>query len=86
MDQLATRVARNGIERPFITIQLPKQWCRQVEYRGGDHGPYSGGPFARADAVMLMAQQLNAMLMVMVVPFDGTGSYGHGQCQLRSPT
>ena len=47
-------------------------------YRAGDHGPYIlVGHSLGADAVMWMAQQLNAqgVPVALVVPVDGTGSY-----------
>ena len=48
------------------------------KYRAGDHGPYMlVGHSLGADAVMVMAQELNAqgVPVALVVPFDGTGSY-----------
>jgi hypothetical protein len=48
------------------------------KYRAGDQGPYIlVGHSLGADAVMVMAQQLNAsgVPVALVVPFDGTGSY-----------
>jgi hypothetical protein len=80
MDQLATQVARNGIEATVYNHSVAETVVQTIvqKYRGGDHGPYIlVGHSLGADAVMLMAQQLNAQAVpvALVVPFDGTGSY-----------
>ena len=56
----------------FVVAQIVQK------YRAGDHGPYIlVGHSLGADAVMTMAQSLNAQSVpvALVVPFDGTGSY-----------
>jgi hypothetical protein len=80
MDQLAAQVARNGIDATVYNHSVEESVVGAIvqKYRGGDHGPYIlVGHSLGADAVMLMAQQLNAqgVPVALVVPFDGTGSY-----------
>ena len=80
MDQLATQVARNGIEATVYNHSVAETVVQTIaqKYRGGDHGPYIlVGHSLGADAVMTMAAQLNlqGVPVALVVPFDGTGSY-----------
>lgn len=80
MDQLAAQVARNGIDASVYNHSVEETVVGAIvqKYRAGDHGPYIlVGHSLGADAVMLMAQQLNAqgVPVALVVPFDGTESY-----------
>src|SRR5690242_4366497 len=80
MDQLAAQVARNGIDANVYNHSSEESVVASIvqKYRGGDHGPYIlVGHSLGADAVMLMAQQLDAqgVPVALVVPFDGTESY-----------
>ena len=80
MDQLAAQIARNGIDANVYNHSVEETVVGAIvqKYRAGDHGPYIlVGHSLGADAVMLMAQQLNAqgVPVALVVPFDGTGSY-----------
>jgi alpha-beta hydrolase superfamily lysophospholipase len=80
MDQLAAQIARNGIDANVYNHSVEETVVGAIvqKYRAGDHGPYIlVGHSLGADAVMLMAQQLNAQAVpvALVVPFDGTGSY-----------
>jgi thioesterase domain-containing protein len=80
MDQLAAQVARNGIDASVYNHSVQETVVGAIvqKYRAGDHGPYIlVGHSLGADAVMLMAQQLNAqgVPVALVVPFDGTESY-----------
>lgn len=80
MDQLAAQIARNGIDASVYNHSVEESVVGAIvqKYRAGDHGPYIlVGHSLGADAVMLMAQQLNAqgVPVALVVPFDGTGSY-----------
>ncbi len=80
MDQLAAQVARNGIDANVYNHSVEESVVATIvqKYRGGDHGPYIlVGHSLGADAVMLMAQQLDAqgVPVALVVPFDGTESY-----------
>jgi hypothetical protein len=80
MDQLATQVAQNGIDASVYNHSVEESVVAAIaqKYRGGDHGPYIlVGHSLGADAVMLMAQQLDAqgVPVALVVPFDGTASY-----------
>jgi Thioesterase domain len=80
MDQLAAQVAQNGIDASVYNHSVEESVVTAIvqKYRGGDHGPYIlVGHSLGADAVMLMAQQLDAqgVLVALVVPFDGTASY-----------
>jgi Thioesterase domain len=80
MDQLAAQIARNGIDASVYNHSVEETVVGAIvqKYRAGDHGPYIlVGHSLGADAVMIMAQQLNAqgVPVALVVPFDGTGSY-----------
>jgi len=80
MDQLAVQIARNGIDAAVYNHSVEETVVGAIvqKYRAGDHGPYIlVGHSLGADAVMVMAQQLNAqgVPVALVVPFDGTGSY-----------
>jgi hypothetical protein len=80
MDQLAAQIARNGIDASVYNHSVEETVVGAIaqKYRAGDHGPYIlVGHSLGADAVMLMAQQLNAqgIPVALVVPFDGTESY-----------
>ena len=80
MDQLAAQIARNGIDATVYNHSAEESVFGAIveKYRGGDHGPYIlVGHSLGADAVMVMAQQLNAqnVPVALVVPFDGTESY-----------
>jgi Thioesterase domain len=80
MDQLAAQIARNGIDASVYNHSVEETVVGAIvqKYRAGDHGPYILiGHSLGADAVMLMAQQLNAqgVPVALVVPFDGTESY-----------
>jgi Thioesterase domain len=80
MDQLAAQITRNGIDASVYNHSVEETVVGTIvqKYRAGDHGPYIlVGHSLGADAVMLMAQQLNAqgVPVALVVPFDGTGSY-----------
>jgi alpha-beta hydrolase superfamily lysophospholipase len=80
MDQLAAQIARHGVEASVYNHTLSEVIVGEIvqKYRAGDHGPYIlVGHSLGADAVMTMAQELNAqgVPVALVVPFDGTGSY-----------
>ena len=80
MDQLAAQVAQNGIDASVYNHSVEESVVATIvqKYRGGDHGPYIlVGHSLGADAVMLMAQQLDAqgVPVALVVPLDGTASY-----------
>jgi alpha-beta hydrolase superfamily lysophospholipase len=80
MDQLATEIQGQGIEASVYNHTVADSVVAQIvaKYRAGDHGPYIlVGHSLGADAVMTMAQSLNAqgVPVALVVPFDGTGSY-----------
>jgi len=80
MDQLAAQIARNGIDASVYNHSVAETVVLAIlqKYRAGDRGPYIlVGHSLGADAVMLMAQQLNAqgVPVALVVPFDGTESY-----------
>jgi hypothetical protein len=80
MDQLAAQVAQNGIDASVYNHSVEESVVTAIvqKYRSGDHGPYIlVGHSLGADAVMLMAQQLDAqgVPVALIVPFDGTGSY-----------
>src|ERR1700761_3178099 len=79
MDQLAVQIQRHGIDASVYNHTLADSVDAQIvqRYRAGDHGPYILiGHSLGADAVMWMAQQLNAqgVPVALVVPVDGTGS------------
>jgi hypothetical protein len=80
MDQLAAQIQSRGIDANVYNHTLADGIDNQIvqKYRAGDHGPYILiGHSLGADAVMTMAQALNAngVPVALVVPFDGTGSY-----------
>ena len=80
MDQLAAQIARNGIDASVYNHSVEETVVGTIvqKYRAVDHGPYIlVGHSLGADAVMVMAQQLNAqgVPVALVVPFDGTESY-----------
>ena len=80
MDQLAAQIARNGIDASVYNHSVEESVVGTIvqKYRAGDHGPYIlVGHSLGADAVMVMAQQLNSqgVPVALVVPFDGTESY-----------
>ena len=80
MDQLAAEIQSHGIEASVYNHTLADSVVAQIvaKYHGGDHGPYIlVGHSLGADAVMTMAQSLNAqgVPVALVIPFDGTGSY-----------
>jgi pimeloyl-ACP methyl ester carboxylesterase len=80
MDQLATEIQGQGIEASVYNHTVADSVVAQIaaKYHAGDHGPYIlVGHSLGADAVMMMAQSLNAqgVPVALVVPFDGTGSY-----------
>src|SRR6516162_2784060 len=61
-----------------ITRSRSPSSARSYRNTAGDHGPYIlVGHSLGADAVMVMAQQLNSqgVPVALVVPFDGTESY-----------
>jgi hypothetical protein len=80
MDQLAVQIASHGVEASVYNHTLAETIVSEIvqKYRAGDHGPYIlVGHSLGADAVMTIAQELNAqgVPVALVVPFDGTGSY-----------
>jgi hypothetical protein len=80
MDQLATEIASHGIDANVYNHTVADSVIAQIaaKYHAGDHGPYIlVGHSLGADAVMMMAQSLNAqdVPVALVIPFDGTGSY-----------
>jgi pimeloyl-ACP methyl ester carboxylesterase len=79
MDQLATQIAQHGVTATVYNHTLENVVVAEIvqKYRAGDHGPYIlVGHSLGADAVMTMAQELNAsgVPVALVVPFDGTGA------------
>ncbi len=79
MDQLAAEIQQRGIDASVYNHTFAETVDAQIVrmYRAGDHGPYMLiGHSLGADAVMWMAQQLNAqgVPVALVVPVDGTGS------------
>jgi Thioesterase domain len=80
MDQLAVQIERHGIAASVYNHTYEDSVVEEIaqKYRVGDHGPFIlVGHSLGADAVMVMAQQLNAkgVPVALVVPFDGTASY-----------
>ncbi len=80
MDQLAAQIQRHGIAADVYNHTYEDSVVNEIaqKYRAGDHGPFIlVGHSLGADAVMVMAQQLNArgVPVALVVPFDGTASY-----------
>jgi len=79
MDQLAAQLQQRGIDASVYNHTFADAVDGRIVkmYRSGDHGPYILiGHSLGADAVMWMAQQLNAqgVPVALVVPVDGTGS------------
>jgi hypothetical protein len=84
MDQIAAQIQRYGIDASVYNHSFEEAVVGDIvrKYRSGDHGPYIlVGHSLGADAVMIMAQQLNSsgVPVALVVPFDGTGSYAASQ-------
>jgi len=80
MDQLAAQIAGNSIDASVYNHSVEETVLGIIvqKYRAGDHGPYIlVGHSLGADAVMVIAQQLNAqgVPVALLVPFDGTESY-----------
>jgi hypothetical protein len=80
MDQLAAEIQSHGIAADVYNHTVADSVVARIvaDYHAGDHGPYIlVGHSLGADAVMQMAQALNAqgVPVALVVPFDGTGSY-----------
>jgi hypothetical protein len=81
MDQLAAEIQSHGIDANVYNHTVADSVVAQIvaKYHAGDHGPYILiGHSLGADAVMTMAQSLSAqgVPVALVIPFDGTGSYG----------
>lgn len=79
MDQLATQIQSHGIDASVYNHTFADGIVARIVqmYRAGDHGPYMlVGHSLGADAVMGMAQELNAQSVpvALVIPVDGTGS------------
>jgi hypothetical protein len=79
MDQLAAQIERHGIDASVYNHTYADVIVARIVqmYRGGDHGPYMlVGHSLGADAVMGMAQELNAqgVPVALAIPVDGTGS------------
>ena len=80
MDQLAVQIERHGIDASVYNHTYADFLVGRIVQmcRAGGHGPYMlVGHSLGADAVMGMAQELNAqgVPVALVVPVDGTGSY-----------
>jgi pimeloyl-ACP methyl ester carboxylesterase len=80
MDQLAVLIQRRGIAASVYNHSVEASVVEDIvaRYRAGDHGPIILiGHSLGADAVMVMAQQLDSqgVPVALVVPFDGTASY-----------
>ncbi len=80
MDQLAVQIQRRGIAASVYNHSVEESVVEDIaaRYRAGDHGPIIlVGHSLGADAVMIMAQQLDSkgVPVALVVPFDGTASY-----------
>src|SRR6201996_3195516 len=74
MDQLAVQIANHGVQAVVYNHSVEDAVVGDIvqKYRSGDHGPYIlVGHSLGADAVMTMAQQLNAkgVPIALVVPF-----------------
>ena len=79
MDQLAAQIQSHGIDASVYNHTFADIIVARIAqmYRAGDHGPYMlVGHSLGADAVMGMAQELNAqgVPVALVIPVDGTGS------------
>ena len=79
MDQLAAQIESHGIDASVYNHTFADVIVARIVgmYRAGDRGPYMlVGHSLGADAVMGMAQELNAqgVPVALVVPVDGTGS------------
>jgi hypothetical protein len=79
MDQLAAQIQSRGIDASVYNHTFADVIVARIAqmYRAGDHGPYMlVGHSLGADAVMGMAQELNAqgVPVALVIPVDGTGS------------
>ena len=79
MDQLAAQIQSRGIDASVYNHTYADVIVARIvqRYRAGDHGPYMlVGHSLGADAVMGMAQELNAqdVPVALVIPVDGTGS------------
>lgn len=79
MDQLAAQIHSRGIDASVYNHTFADFIVERIVqmYRAGDHGPYMlVGHSLGADAVMGMAQELNAqgVPVALVIPVDGTGS------------
>ena len=79
MDQLAAQIQSRGIDASVYNHTYADVIVARIvqRYRAGDHGPYMlVGHSLGADAVMGMAQKLNAqdVPVALVIPVDGTGS------------
>ena len=79
MDQLAAQIQNHGIDASVYNHTVADAIVARIvqTYRAGDHGPYIlVGHSLGADAVMGMAQELNAqdVPVALVIPVDGTGS------------
>ena len=80
MDQLAAEIQSHGIAADVYNHTVAGSVVASIvaKYHAGDHGPYIlVGHSLGADAVMTMAQSLNAqgVPVALVIPVDGTGSY-----------
>jgi hypothetical protein len=80
MDELAAKIERHGIAASVYNHSVSEEIVSEIvqKYRAGDHGPIIlVGHSLGADAVMMMAQSLNAsdVPVALVIPFDGTASY-----------
>jgi len=80
MDQLAAQIQSHSIDASVYNHSFADAIVGRIVqmYRAGDRGPYIlVGHSLGADAVMTMAQQLNAqgVPVALVVPVDGTDSY-----------
>jgi pimeloyl-ACP methyl ester carboxylesterase len=80
MDQLAVQIQRRGIAASVFNHSVEASVVDEIaaRYRAGDHGPIIlVGHSLGADAVMMMAQQLDSkgVPVALIVPFDGTASF-----------
>jgi pimeloyl-ACP methyl ester carboxylesterase len=84
MDELAAKIAGHGIAASVYNHAVASEIVGEIaqKYQAGDHGPFIlVGHSLGADAVMMMAQSLNAkgVPVALVIPFDGTASYAAPQ-------